>query len=174
MPKQNLFGMVFLTSLVFPANASAGFEEPVKKLGNRQGFIDLFWKGVLIVEHKSRGKNLDRAYIQALDYFDGIRERDLPKYVLVSDFAHFRLYNLEENEQHDFELKDLHKNIHLFGFIAGYQIHKIQEHDPVNIKAAEKMGKLHDQMKKDVGYSGHPLELYLVRLLFVFCQHAIF
>jgi len=143
----------------------ASFEEPVKKLGDKQGFIDLFWKGVLVVEHKSRGKNLDKAYSQSLDYFAGLSERDLPKYVIVSDFAHFRLYDLEENEQHEFDLKDLHKNVRLFGFIAGYQTHKIQEQDPVNIKAAEQMGKLHDQMK-DAGYSGHPLELYMVRLLF--------
>jgi hypothetical protein len=143
----------------------AAFEEPVKKLGEKQGFIDLFWKGVLLVEHKSRGKNLDKAYTQALDYFPGIPERDLPKYVLVSDFERFRLFDLEENEQHEFELKDLHKNVRLFGFIAGYQTHKIQDQDPVNIKAAERMGKLHDQMKT-VGYEGHPLELYLVRLLF--------
>jgi hypothetical protein len=143
----------------------ASFEEHVKKLGDNQGFIDLFWKGLLIVEHKSRGKSLDKAYNQALDYFEGIRERDLPKYVIVSDFARFRLYDLEENQQHEFELKDLYKNVRLFGFIAGYQTHKIQEQDPVNIKAAEQMGKLHDQMK-DAGYSGHPLELYLVRLLF--------
>jgi hypothetical protein len=40
----------------------ASFEEPVKKLGDRRGFIDLFWKGTLLVEHKSRGKDLDRAY----------------------------------------------------------------------------------------------------------------
>jgi hypothetical protein len=143
----------------------ASFEEPVKKLGDKHGYIDLFWKGVLIVEHKSRGKSLDKAYSQALDYFPGVTERDLPKYVIVSDFARFRLYNLEENEQHEFDLKDLHKNVRLFGFIAGYQTHKIQEQDPVNIKAAEQMGKLHDQMK-DAGYFGHPLELYLVRLLF--------
>jgi hypothetical protein len=78
----------------------ASFEEPVRKLGDRRGFIDLFWKGMLLVEHKSRGKNLDRAYIQALDYFPGIAERDLPKYILVSDFARFRLYDLDENEQH--------------------------------------------------------------------------
>ena len=143
----------------------ASFEEPVKKLGDKQGFIDLFWKGVLLVEHKSRGKNLDKAYTQALDYFPGIAERDLPKYVLVSDFQRFRLFDLEENEQYEFDLKDLHKNVRLFGFIAGYQTHKIQDQDPVNIKAAERMGKLHDQMKA-VGYEGHPLELYLVRLLF--------
>jgi hypothetical protein len=60
----------------------ATFEEPVKKLGEKLGFIDLFWKGKLIVEHKSRGRNLDKAYSQALDYFEGIKERDLPKYVL--------------------------------------------------------------------------------------------
>jgi hypothetical protein len=143
----------------------AAFEEPVKKLGAQQGFIDLFWKGVLLVEHKSRGKSLEKAYTQALDYFPGILERDLPKYVLVSDFARLRLYDLEENEQHEFALADLHKNVNLFGFIAGYQVHKIQEQNPVNIKAAERMGRLHDQMKA-VGYDGHPLELYLVRILF--------
>lgn len=143
----------------------ASFEEPVKKLGDKQGFIDLFWKGVLLVEHKSRGKDLDKAYTQALDYFPGITDRDLPKYVLVSDFGRFRLYDLEENKQHEFALKDLHKHVQAFGFIAGYQTHKIKEQDPVNIKAAEQMGKLHDQMKV-VGYDGHALEHYLVRLLF--------
>jgi len=143
----------------------ASFEEPVKKLGDRRGFIDLFWKGTLLVEHKSRGKNLDRAYAQALDYFPGIAERDLPKYILVSDFARFRLYDLEEDDQWEFPLEDLYNQVKLFGFIAGYQRHHIREQDPVNIKAAEAMGKLHDQMK-EVGYEGHALELYLVRLLF--------
>lgn len=143
----------------------ASFEEPVKKLGDRRGFIDLFWKGTLLVEHKSRGKSLDRAYTQALDYFPGIAERDLPKYILVSDFARFRLYDLDENEQHEFALGDLYNQVKLFGFIAGYQRHRIREQDPVNIEAAEAMGRLHDQMK-EVGYDGHQLELYLVRLLF--------
>ena len=147
----------------------ASFEEPVKMLGDKRGFIDLFWKGLLLVEHKSRGKNLDKAHTQALDYFPGITERDLPKYVLVSDFARFRLYDLEENEEYEFALKDLRKNVRLFGFIAGYQTHKIKEQDPVNIKAAEQMGRLHDKMK-EVGYDGHSLELYLVRLLF--CMFA--
>ena len=143
----------------------ASFEQHVKKTGGRDGYIDLLWKGVLLVEHKSRGKSLDQAYQQALDYFPGLKEYDLPKFTLVSDFSRFRLYDLEKNIQHDFELKDLHKNVHLFGFIAGYQTHKIKEQDPVNIKAAELMGKLHDQMQ-EVGYEGHPLEVYLVRLLF--------
>jgi type I restriction-modification system DNA methylase subunit len=143
----------------------ASFEAPVKKLGDKLGFIDLFWKGMLLVEHKSRGKNLERAYEQAMDYFPGINERDLPQYVLVSDFERLRLYDLEKKKDYEFELKDLHNNVLLLGFIAGYQTHEIHEQDPVNIHAADRMGKLHDLMKES-GYKGHQLELYLVRLLF--------
>ncbi|HXQ34426.1 MAG TPA: type IIL restriction-modification enzyme MmeI, partial [Anaerolineales bacterium] len=63
----------------------ASFEEPVRKLGKNRGSIDLFWKSTLLVEHKSRGEDLEKAYGQALDYFPGIQEQDLPHYVLVSD-----------------------------------------------------------------------------------------
>ena len=142
------------------------FEHTVKKLGNKNGRIDLFWKGRLIIEQKSKGKNLDKAFSQAIDYFPGLSEDELPKYVLVSDFEKFRLYNLDENTQNIFLLSELHKNIKLFGFIAGYQQQIIREEDPINIKAAEKMGKLHDLLKEN-GYVGHELEVYLVRLLFM-------
>jgi hypothetical protein len=144
----------------------ATFEEPVKKLGNKQGFIDLFWKGTLLVEHKSKGKDLEKAFEQATDYFPGLKEHELPKYILVSDFERIKLFNLDDNTENEFHLKDFYKNIKLFGFIAGYQKHIYKEEDPVNIKAAELMGKLHDQLK-GFGYEGHPLEVYLVRLLFV-------
>lgn len=143
----------------------ASFEEPVKKLDNQHGFIDLFWKGTLLVEHKSRGKDLGKAYSPALDYFAGLQDHELPRYVLVSDFERFRLYDLEENEQHEFHISDFPKNIKLFGFIPGYITTPPIPEDPVNIKAAELMGKLHDQLK-DSGYTGHVLEVYLVRLLF--------
>jgi len=141
------------------------FEKPVHRLDESTGYIDFLWKGTILVEHKSRGKDLDKAYKQALDYFPGLADYELPKYVLVSDFARFRLYNLEEDSQMEFELKDLYKNVKEFGFIAGYLKHVFKEQDPVNIQAAELMGKLHDRLKA-VGYTGHPLELYLVRLLF--------
>ncbi len=47
----------------------ASFEKPVKKADGHQGFIDLLWKGIVLVEHKSKGKDLDTAYKQAKDYF---------------------------------------------------------------------------------------------------------
>ena len=143
----------------------ASFEEPVKKLNTQTGFIDLFWRGTLLVEHKSKGKDLDKAYSQALDYFCGLKEHELPKYVLVSDFERFRLYNLEAGTQEEFHIRDLRQKVKLFGFIAGYQEHVIRAEDPVNVKAAAVMGRLHDALK-DSGYEGHVLEVYLVRLLF--------
>ncbi len=159
------FWIEFLNVFGIDRKRVASFEEPVKKLGDKQGYIDLFWKGMLLVEHKSRGKDLARAYTQALDYFPGIKERDLPKYVLVSDFERFHLYDLEENTETEFRLADLHKNIKHFAFIAGYRTQTIAPQNPVNIKAAERMGKLHDALKAS-GYQGHPLEVLLVRLLF--------
>jgi hypothetical protein len=159
------FWDAFFTVFGVPRRRVATFEQPVKKSDGHGGFIDLLWKGILLVEHKSRGKDLDRAFQQAKDYFPGLKDRDLPRYILVSDFARFRLYDLEENEQHEFTIKDFYKNVRLFGFVAGYVTTSYKEQDPVNIKAAERMGKLHDKLKA-IGYEGHELEVYLVRLLF--------
>jgi hypothetical protein len=141
------------------------FEKRVNKRDNQQGYVDLLWKGVILIEHKSRGHDLEKAYKQAKDYFPGIKDSELPRYILVCDFARFRLYDLEEGWQREFKLNKLVDNIHLFGFISGYTRHVYKEQDPVNIKAAELMGRLHDQLK-EIGYTGHPLEVYLVRLLF--------
>ena len=75
------------------------FEKQVKlaRAGEKikRGRIDAFLKGVLLIEHKSADQDLDRAFRQAADYFEGIAERDLPRYILVSDFARFRLFDLE-------------------------------------------------------------------------------
>ena len=143
----------------------ATFEERVKRLGDHDGYIDLLWKGTMLVEMKSRGKDLDKAYQQAIDYTHGLKDYELPKYILVSDFASFRLFNLDDDSVHSFELQDLVQHVHLFGFIAGYKKQTYKEEDPVNVDAAYLMGKLHDELKES-GYTGHQLEMYLVRLLF--------
>jgi hypothetical protein len=155
----------FFTVFGVPRRRVATFEERVHTIDGKDGFIDLLWKGTILVEHKSKGKNLDRAFQQAKDYFPGIVDNDLPQYILVSDFARFRLYDLDESKQYEFALEELPDKIHLFGFMSGYQKQLYPPQDPVNIKAAEAMGRLHDQLKA-VNYAGHELEVYLVRLLF--------
>lgn len=147
----------------------ASFEEPIKNLGGRRGFIDLFWKGVLLVEQKSAGLSLKKAKTQALDYFPALKESELPRYVLLSDFQTFELYDLEEDETVSFTLKELPRHVEKLGFILGIQRRSFKDQDPVNIEASELVGKLHDALERS-GYVGHDLEQFLVRL--VFCLFA--
>ncbi len=127
----NVFGI--------PRRRVATFEQTVKKEDGRQGFIDLLWKGTILIEFKSRGKNLEKAHSQAKEYFPGIKDSDLPKYILVCDFESFRLYDLEENTTVEFKLSDLVKNVQHFGYLLGYQKKVYKEQDPANVKAAELM-----------------------------------
>ncbi|SFI14616.1 class I SAM-dependent DNA methyltransferase [Halpernia frigidisoli] len=145
------------------------FEHRVKKLNQKDGYIDLLWKGNILIEMKSRGKNLDKAFEQAKEYTFGLKEFELPKYILICDFEYFRLYDLEEDKIIEFTLKELVDNVQHFGYLLGYQKKIYKEQDPANIKAAELMGKLHDRLE-EIGYSGHALEVYLVRILF--CMFA--
>lgn len=57
----------------------ATFERKVKKLDGRDGFIDLLWRGVLLIEHKSRGKDLDRAVDSAYNTVQNAAGRKAPK-----------------------------------------------------------------------------------------------
>lgn len=147
----------------------ATFEQPGLKSDGEKGFIDLFWKGKLVVEHKSSGRDLNKAYSQALDYFSGLEESELPRYVIVTDFSRFKLYDLDKGTEKSFNLENLVDNITLFYFIPEHRAIEYEQEDPVNIEAAELMGKLHDSLKKN-GYEGHELEILLVRL--VFCLFA--
>ena len=155
----NIFGM--------PVRRVAAFEQPVKLLGDKRGFIDLFWKGVLLVEQKSAGRDLVAAKTQALSYFPGLKDVDLPRYILLSDFATFELYDLDEDESVAFALADLPEHIDKFGFIMGVQKRTFKDQDPVNIQASERVGLLHDALAAS-GYAGHNLEQFLVRIVFCF------
>ena len=147
----------------------ARYEEHVRRLDNRSGFIDLFWPGVLIIEQKSAGRDLAAAYGQAGDYFDSLSERDRPRYILVSDFQSFELHDLDEGNRISFALANLPAHVDSFGFIMGVQRRTFRDQDPVNVEVSAAMGRLHDALKTS-GYGGHDLEVFLVRT--VFCLFA--
>ena len=88
----------------------------------------------------------------------------------MSDFQNFELYDLDgESPPARFTLSELPQNVERFTFILGVEKRTFRDQDPVNITAAELMGKLHDALKAS-GYIGHDLERFLVRL--VFCLFA--
>ena len=164
-----LFYRDFFDVFGVPVRRVASFEEPVKNLGEKRGYIDLFWKGLLLVEQKSVGRNLEKAKSQAFKYFPGLKDAELPRYILLSDFQNFELYDLEEDEEVKFPLSELPQHVEHFGFILGVQRRTFRDQDPVNILASELVGKLHDSLSES-GYTGHNLEQFLVRI--VFCLFA--
>lgn len=148
----------------------AFFEYAIKKGGGSQGFIDMFWPGKLLAEQKSGGKDLEKANIQAYEYLEAMPDHDLPEAIVLSDFENFVfILNDGKNEKIEFTLADLPKHVKLFGFLLGQTSKRLAEEDPVNRKAAESMAALHNQLRAD-NYTGHDLEVLLVRL--VFCMFA--
>lgn len=140
------------------------YEQRVKLLSQKHGFIDLFWPGTLLVEQKSSNLDLGRAQGQALDYVEGIHPTQQPRHVLTCDFQTWVLLDLETRTELKFRLGDLHKHITAFDFMLGRKV-SFETQAGVTIKAAELMGKLHDALEES-GYVGHDLEQLLVRLLF--------
>lgn len=160
----------------------ASFEENVRNLRGHTSAIDLLWKGKLIVEHKSRGEDLSLAATQAFTYIEDLTREDrwdeIPRFVLVSDFGRFALYDLEPEDQldlplfkgrkiepHHFTLADFPKNVRHFAFMLGQTKVRYKPEDEANEKAYARMCELHDALRAG-GFTGHELERHLVRLLF--------
>ncbi len=156
----------FLQVLGVDRRRVALFEKKVKCLDGRNGYIDLFWPGHILIEMKSRGKNLEQAYEQARRYALSLKPGEMPRAILICDFQNWDFYDLDQDgRKYSFTLRELPVCICLFEFLAGYERREYVEEDPVNIRAAELLGELHDRLRQ-TGYSGHALEVYLVRLLF--------
>ncbi len=148
------------------------FEAGLKKLSGSQGFIDVFWKGKLVCEQKSRGQDLDKAYHQAIDYLHAtakVAKDELPRYVIICDFEWLHLYDLEAadstSQKAVIRVAELAEHLHLFEFMYQHMDSIRADEEAANIIAATKMGALHDGLKA-IGYDGHDLEVMLIRLLF--------
>lgn len=147
----------------------AAFERHARRTSTGgAGFIDLLWPGMLLAEHKSRGADLDAAMAQALDYVDGLGSRDLPRLVVVSDFARMQVLDLEDDNAvpREFVLLDLPKEIDRLLVLAGYISRALQQEDAVNVKAAELLARVYDELAA-TGYDPHALRVFVVRILFL-------
>ena len=143
----------------------ARFEEHVERLGKGYGFIDLFWPGVLIVEHKSKGGNLDMAAEQVREYIEGIPVFTRPHYQLVSDFQRFRLLDINRGIETPFTLEQLPEKLELFDFMLDKSGTFYEEQKKLSIDASEMMGEIHKSLKKSK-YDENDLEILLTRLTF--------
>lgn len=136
-------------------------------------FADVFWVGRLLCEHKSANKDLDKAFAQAAGYVDEIRRHnpeDVPRHVIVCDFATMRLYDLQADTRIDFPLEDLPEQIknRNFDFMDGIGRDLKAAEEQANIEAADAVGSLYQAFRADTAYNEHALKQFIIRLLFCF------
>ena len=142
------------------------FEHRVNLDDGHNGYIDYFYPSKIAIEMKSKGKDLNKAYEQLKNYVVHLEKEAMPELLMVCDMENFILYRRTTGERFNFLLKDFDKHLRKFSVLAGYETkHDYDNQIEVNIKAAEQMAMLHDELKAH-GYEGHCLEIYLVRLLF--------
>ena len=150
---------------------AAVFEDRVEKDGGGINRIDALFPSLLLVEMKSKGKSLEKAYEQTKGYVEKLKKRPdaLPRYVLVSDFQNLVLYDKESSHPDapiaSFKLADFRQNVEALDFLSGYEREAILRQEAANIAAAKKLANLHDAVKA-TGYAGEDLERLLVRILF--------
>lgn len=129
--------------------------------------IDGFWPGVLLIEHKSRGKSLDAAEIQARKYLTILPRAELPSFIIVSDFARFRIVDVLRNETVEFALSQLPEELHRFeAIVGGHHVAATQVEISADRDAAHLMGGLFSAFEES-GYEGHATSVFLVRILFL-------
>jgi hypothetical protein len=145
------------------------YEHAVHKLNGARGRIDSFIPGLLIVEHKSKGKSLDIAYEQASDYFLALSAAERPKYIITSDFARFELHDLVTKASYKCTLSQLPSKASWFKFLLEGETAEIVEETPINREAAYAVSRIHEALLR-ANFKGHDLEIFLTRLLF--CMFA--
>jgi len=94
------------------------------------------------------------------------------RFLIVTDYKTLLAVDLKTNGKLDVEIKDLPKYFDFFLPWAGMEKTQHTNDNPADVKAAEKMAKLFDEIKKDNVDSSHEfthsLNVFLSRLLFCF------
>jgi hypothetical protein len=148
--------------------AGIEYQKRVKStISGNQEYIDVYWKNVALIEHKTAGLNLDKAELQARGYWLSLPPGYRPKTIIVCDFLNFRLIDVALNRTHDFPLSKLPENIHRFeAIISGNRTRISEEEITVDQVAAKLMANLYLELE-DHGFEGHETSIFLIRILFL-------
>lgn len=95
-----------------------------------------------------------------------------PRFIVVTDFETLLALDRKNADTLDVPLRDLAKHFDFFLPWAGMEKATHQNENPADVKAAERMAKLYDEIKKDnptdTAEQVHNLNVFLSRLLFCF------
>lgn len=130
---------------------------------------EVLWKKEVFFKYTSSG-NL-HSTIDALRN-DDLVKRHKPRFLIVTDFDLLLAIDTKTQETLDINLNLLDKSFDFFLPWANMEKTQNQDENPADVKAAEKMAKLYDEILKDNLTNSkndiHRLNVFLTRLLFCF------
>ena len=136
-----------------------------------QKYVDAFIPKLVMIEQKSRGIDLNKAYNQVSKYYERLSAADKPRYIVLSNFDELWLFDIQNPlniKEYKCPLADLPKNAEWLGFLApNTAMAEIVEENPINRQATEMVAKLHQAFISD-GVNADELALFLTRLIFCF------
>jgi hypothetical protein len=95
-----------------------------------------------------------------------------PRFIIVTDYKNFLARDTKTADTLDIEILEIPRYFDFFLPLAGMEKAQHQFENPADVKAAERMGKLYDEIKKDNSTDTeeevHSLNVFLTRLLFCF------
>ena len=148
--------------------AGIEYQKPVKNsISGNINYLDVYWKDVALIEHKSSGESLDKAFLQAKGYWRSLPKGYRPKWIILCNFQFFRLVNVDLNRTYDFPLAELADNIYRFEAIISGNLTRIAENEiSVDQVAAKLMANLYLELSSH-GFDGHETSIFLNRILFL-------
>jgi hypothetical protein len=95
-----------------------------------------------------------------------------PRFIIVTDYKRLLAIDTKTHDSLDIDILEIAKHYDFFLPWAGMEKAQMQLENPADVKAAEKMAKLYDEIKKDnpitTAEEVHNLNVFLSRLLFCF------
>ncbi len=95
-----------------------------------------------------------------------------PKVIAVSDGVSILAYDMREHETYENPLNRLYCDFAFFYPLCGVERFSSVDENPADVKAAEKLAKLHDELRAYNDFSSkselHDLNIFIARLLFCF------
>lgn len=167
---QNFWTQVFNAYGVAGQTQLKAFEHRLKK-DNSQNYVDAFIPKLVMIEQKSRGIDLNKAYNQVSKYYERLSTADKPRYIVLCNFDELWIFDLANPlsiKEYKCALTDLPKNAEWLGFLVpSAEMMEIIEENPINRQATEMVAKLHQAFIND-GVDADDLALFLTRLIFCF------
>lgn len=167
---QNFWTQIFNAYGVSGQVQLKAFEHRLKD-DKSQKYVDAFIPKLVMIEQKSRGLDLNKAYNQVSKYYERLSVADKPRYIVLSNFDELWLFDIENPlniKEYKCPIADLPKNAEWLDFLApNAAMAEIVEENPINRQATEMVAKLHQAFISD-GVNADELALFLTRLIFCF------